>query len=698
MGLIATLLPQPPQFAVSAHCQSTLDAADPTALAAEALADSSDASFLTASDHFHTVDSYWATCEFSNMPLALAIQTVSIRWRGCCGGGGGGLAPGETNYTHAYVELGGIRYYAPAIAEVDGFPPPVTEHTFAWPANPQTLAAWTQAAVNAARFGVEGYSVGYPVFATPPLIAQARVDVSYLPAPATIDIPRDIGSRRIWLRRRPPGKVTVRGRADLLSLQPGSRIELEHIAGIHATGNGWEDQPDKKRPLWVESNTWNPDDMTVTLMCIDQRRKMCLLYESGSATVAGVAKDGLMRMSPGAIWTMSRASTAEFMDATGQLVSVPNDVEALGSRGQIFESAGGNGILNSAFANGVDSSWTSSGEGSNGSNITENTFEGLWTRDLTIRCLEIQAGSPVHAADLQHAAAAVTGIRGSYTASIYHKDILGPTSVAMQRSIDSKWYRNSDQTWQVAKTWNALTQRAGWDRDHVASMDVGGSPTDVTLYVGIPTATAIAAQRNLVAHVQLRAGKFPMSPIFTLGAAGGRAADDLRVTNNLASRTLSAQQFTLMIEAEPFWSWSDLTGGGIPDVKPIEYIEHDANNWLSLEYLQVDGSFTIRMNRAGVLTTAKCFVVAAAGTRYVIAVRFIGSHGELGLAPYTLLISVNGVAGTITGVAAGPLVEQTLGSFIRFGGAPSGFYFDGIIRQRFSSPQVLTDAEIAGGI
>lgn len=617
---------------------------------------------------------------YANLPsTAAVIRSVKIKAKAKS------VFAYDTQVGRMFVKVYGTKYYSPSF--------PLTSSSYmalesTWELNPGIVDVWNPIFVNGlvAGFDLSGFS------ANSAALSFLAAEVDYLQTSAGVDSARDVASRRVWLRRRADRKITLTGPPRLLDFKPGSRIELSHIAGLHATDPGWKDSIYERRPLWVESVRWNPATMTVTLTCIDHRPKLCMMFDSGYATVAGVGRDGLLRISPGAIWTMTRSTSAEVQDATGRLVSVPSDVEALAARGQVIQGSRTNVLLNSGWGLGIDVNWTSLNEGSNGSNITEETNDGMWTTDLSARCLKIQAGNPIHVADLSHRADAVTALLGIHPVVVYHKDSGGALSIAAQRSIDSKWYRASDQTWQAALTWNALTQRADWERD-VVLMDLGAASTNLTLYLGIPT-TGAAGQYNLVAQAQVEvdgAGSCPFatSPIFTLGSTVTRAADDLKISNDAGKRVLNASQFTIEFEAETFWDPANITGGGAGRTLCLAY--HDANNNLTIRWDKGALEWQATMLTDGVSTVAKASHSPSAGQRDTITVRFIGANGELGLAPFTLAIFVNGVMGATTAIAPGPMTEAST-SYIQFAG------FDGYIRQRFSSPQVLTDVEISRGI
>jgi len=613
------------------------------------------------------------TCGLQPLPAALSVMGVTVRMSVIDDLVGGGQV-------RSFLEYGGVRYYG---ASGGWYTLPDTNYH---DIDTLIVGVFTPAQMRNMRIGWES---GTPAPGGRHSISFLRATAPYVPEPPDVDSARDIASRRVWIRRRGDRRITIVGGVALLDYRPGSRIDLSHRAGIQAAGQGWANAVHERRTLWVESGPhWDPTTKQATLVCIDHRSKLCLLYDSGWAKVSSVSRDGLMYMSPGALRTMSRASEAECEDATGQLVSVPDDVEALAGRGQVIQEARYNVILNSAFALGVDAHWTSAGEGSNGSNILADTTAGQWTTDLAAQCLKIVAGSPIHVADLEHQSASGLVVNDA-TVSVSHQDSGGALSIAVQRASDSKWYRASDSTWQASKVWNALPQRALWARDSI-SMNVGAL-TSVTVRLGVPAATGVAGQTHLISHVQFESGKYALSPILTFADQAYRAADDFRIENNATKRTLAAGQFTVMVEAEPFWLPADLANA---TAKNLWYAYHDANNNLLVRYYKTAGGVSewqAILTAAGVSYTAIASASPAPGTRQTITVRFTGERGELGLAPYTLGILVDGVLGATTVIAAQPMIEAAT-AYIQFAG------WDGYIRQRFSSPQVLSDAEIARGI
>ena len=174
-----------------------------------------------------------------------------------------------------------------------------------------------------------------------------------------------------------------------------------------------------------------------------------------------------------------------------------------------------------------------------------------------------------------------------------------------------------------------------------------------------------------------------------LAAAGARAVDRGYYSNNAGARTWCAQQMSARFEVTPDWN-----GGSAPAVNmAVAYVHHDANNYAFVYYNSMDRKWYFAQNVAGTPLITGVAHTPAAGTRYVIGVRCTGSRGELGLAPYTASIFVNGVKGTDV-VHAAAMTEAATSTF-DIGSAAGTVPFRGRIRRRISRQIVLTDTEMA---
>lgn len=175
-----------------------------------------------------------------------------------------------------------------------------------------------------------------------------------------------------------------------------------------------------------------------------------------------------------------------------------------------------------------------------------------------------------------------------------------------------------------------------------------------------------------------------------LAAAGARAVDRGYWSNNSGARTWCAQQMSAWFEVTPDW-----TGGGAAPATfmGVAYVYHSANNYAWVHYDDSLRAWVFAQAVAGTVLSATISHTPVAGTRYVIGVRCTGSRGELGLAPYTASIFVNGTKGNDV-VHAAAMTEAATSTF-DIGTAAGTVPFRGRIRRRISRQIVLTDNEMA---
>lgn len=298
------------------------------------ISDSNDATYAYGTDNSETVDQWWLECEFTDMPTALAITSVTIHIRARNGVGLVG-----TNHVAGRVKSAGTSYNAASQATTGSF----VEYTQSYAVDPATSAPWTPSGVNAARFGawydVTGFASPGPRIS--PEIAKVWVTVEYVPLPPDQGATRDAASRKLFLRRMPQQYPNLTGGLWLLDLAHHSQVDLFHRFGIAESGRGWERDRWKRGLMTVRDVSVDPMTNIVTLRFKNDRRIRCWMYDSGWAKQGGPAKNGLMRFTNGATWTFTRASEATFVDVSGDTVTVQPNVEAYAAQGQEFLAAAG---------------------------------------------------------------------------------------------------------------------------------------------------------------------------------------------------------------------------------------------------------------------------------------------------------------------------------------------------------------------
>lgn len=174
-----------------------------------------------------------------------------------------------------------------------------------------------------------------------------------------------------------------------------------------------------------------------------------------------------------------------------------------------------------------------------------------------------------------------------------------------------------------------------------------------------------------------------------LAAAGARTIDRGYWSNNSTGRTWCAQQMSARFEVMPDWNAAAVTTLNLT----VAYVYHDANNYAWVYFDGANARWVFELRVAGTIYRAVKSASPVANTRYVIGVRVTGSHGELGLTPYTASIFVDGVKGT--DVVAGAAMTEAASSTFDIGTKAGTDPFKGRIRRRISRQIVLTDTEMA---
>lgn len=494
---------------------------------------------------------------------------------------------------------------------------------------------------------------------------------------------RDRATREIRLYRRPAiylGATPPVVRA--LGIDVGDRVVASHAA-IPFAGAGLTE-----RFLGtVIRKGYNPDAGKIGIEARGVRDYLSSVLWVPYVTTSGAqAQQGVQRMLGGSTWTFTRASSAWIEDPSdGHVVEVSSDQEKIDRSGALIERYSANLLLNSSAALGT-TSWTGTGTGT----FTTDTTVTLFDASISPQTFKLVAPNPVGAGEIMDQTSIdLSGYStDKFFLSIDHVDDSGqPLTVTVQRSSDSKWFRASDSTWQAAETANALTVRSTMYRDVLPVMDIGtGSPCTIKVRLKAITANA---QVNHIGHVQLEEKRWATSRIVTRSALLARQADQLLISNNSAARSWPNSHGTLLMEFVPQWSSSLVSG----EFYTLAYAYYDANNWWELYWHGTNGKLTLACRAAG--TTVEASSAAATLTRGTVAkfaARWIGSDGELDLAPYTLHCFVNGAAGKGSATVAAALPTQVATADLEIG--KSGQGAEGAIRRFRLTPVVLTDAEI----
>lgn len=528
-------------------------------------------------------------------------------------------------------------------------------------------------------------------------VTSLWVEVDYNPSPAQIGQAREVGSREVRYFRTAPWLLTWTGPLELLDTDLVDAIEVSHPDAPTSDGLGWRTSSWQRRRFEILEMTVNPMANTVTVVARDLRYYRMTFWDTARAYgSAGPLANGVARWDPGCTRSYTRAGRAYVQNpgnSGATWVELLDDQEKLDYYGEMLEQSVTNEVVESSFRNGTGAAfagWTAAGTGVNSSAITEETSDLAFDSAVSARHPKFLSGNP-HSTDLEETNTTSRSISANVVCavSIIHKETgTAATSWAVQRGVDSKWFRASDRTWQVAKTWNALTIRASWTRDVFHRIDVGAGATTLTLRVGIASGAA-AAQVCHVHHAQLGQAPFATSVVVTDAAIVAGNSDVLGVSNNSAARCWPNTAGRLRVKVIPHWDAADVSAVN----KTLLYIEHDANNFVWIYYNGPAGAFRFQRRAGGTDTTASYVVSVTRGTQYELVARWTSTAGELGLASRTQQLFVNKVKGTDAAAAADPTEIATV--TMQLGRANAGEYLDGYVSEWDIVPDVSTDVEVA---
>jgi hypothetical protein len=630
----------------------------------------------------------------SAMPNMISASKATLRTRliGMVGQGAGVTAK-------PYVYVNSVRYYGPTITAPEALA--YTTHLTEWITNPNTLLAWTKADLDALECGVEYQPTSDAEDIL--TVTQQSVRVEYVAASQLIGAAVDVGSRRLWLIRNL--LQTIRGK------MPGWVVDQElfqaatwsHRAGPSTADGGWTLDWDKRGFGITYAQETDLDDpaWATVIEAIDARHFWVMDWDPMiSEEAPGTGRPGIPSINAGAARTFTRASKAYVYNAAAkaqgidQLVEVATDVEKTAALGTLIEGQVTKDQLHASGVSGVTTGWTTAGTGSNGSAIATATNIVLWHTDIVPHSIKFTAGSPIHTADLERISSnAITVTNGQVRVFAFdHYDVGGQLWYAIQRADTANWWRDSDQTWQGTKTWNAMTLSSNaWHR-HVTKVITMNANTTLTLRTGIPTTGGVAGQVNYQAQAESEPQRWASSHVVTTTATVTCSSDTLKLENNDGKRVWPHVQGTTGIWCRPLWNSADRTSGNFR----LLMAYFDANNFEQLLYAAGSARFEFSRRVGGVTYTAFYAIALTRGTLYKLRLRRTGPKAEHGLAAYTLSIFVNGVKGTdAVSAAFGSLPADPL--YLWIGQDETGAnHWDGYLEQRESRPMVWTDDEVAG--
>jgi hypothetical protein len=625
---------------------------------------------------------------FDNMPSSVVVNFVELHIVAAR------IESGRT-FANAYIGIQNASGTDGTQASFS-FTTDVYTHHFSTHGEDPSGSAWTETLVNNLRGWITpSLNSGAPDFVR---LTSMYLDVDYVATPVKIGTVRDVLSRYLLTFRRPTSVVEVLAPLRYADVEIGDTIRLSHFAGENTATEGWGYDVWDGRLCAVLGTSIDLDNMNVRLRLLDLRDCLLSFWDTGISEEAPSAfGQGVARLDPGATRTFTRASNAWIENAAVaaqnsiQIAQIGEDIEKQAADGLLIEAAGTNEQIQSSFAN-AETGWTSAGEGSNGSAIAVDTSDLLFEDTVSGNSIKFTAGSPIHVADLTFIGTATSSITANsiVRASFDHKDDSGsPLYYAIQRG-SSDYYRDSDQTWQGALTWNAMTAATTPHRHISKQIDIGTNNRTLQATLGIPTATGVAGQINHLYHVQIELGDYATSRILTSTATVTRSTDSLVVSNDHPIRTWPVEQGTFFFQFIPEWSEADLAA----EVKELFRAYYDDNNIDRIEYSAASNVLVFIRRVAGVDYTSSVAYTAVRGTAVSVAARWCGAEGEHDLTAYTISVFADGVKGT--DATAVPFASLPAGASLYVGQDQLGTSnADGWFKHMKITPLVLTDDEIA---
>lgn len=290
----------------------------------------SDVDDTNDTDYVQAGDSGDFRCACGDMPAALGIDSVTVTIVSKR------VAAGLTDeQARPYLYTSATQYNG-TYANLEAT---FTANSYTWTTNPSTSLPWTQAQVNALEIGWQ-YTVTGGLSAQ---VSQLRAVIAYTPLPASVLTSRHLASVDLHLKRLPASFGAFQGNLDVLNVGMLGAVELEHTAGTHATGLGWEDEVWQRRPFAVHGLSIDMNAMSVSARIKDQRPLRVLVRDlAWSDKASGALGDGIARFAtPGAVFTHTRASEHTFTNPVGESEIAATDIPAYGDGGLYMLPASG---------------------------------------------------------------------------------------------------------------------------------------------------------------------------------------------------------------------------------------------------------------------------------------------------------------------------------------------------------------------
>jgi hypothetical protein len=543
------------------------------------------------------------------------------------------------------------------------------------------------------------------------LVTTLYLELEYLPADPGDG--REIATAALRIRRRPIPYSSLDVGPAILDNELMDDLSLTHYAhplsrilgeqdpdGFWRPGDeGWQRVLVQFREIETDLNTLQS---VVTLR--DRRWDLVTFYDSAESRRSPASiEDGVAVLTTGGRRVYSRDGNAWLEDpASGLVVRFDPQQRTIGKEGFQPENFATQWLARSSMVSGI-TGLSHFGSGTHA--IEVNPPDPLFDPAVVpnSQCLLLTAGSP-HSADAYEAWPDTATIPANTVLrlSIDHKD--DPSASLywlLRRTLDGFYWDDSSGAWGAAIIWNPLPLRTTRARDKSARrIPVGGTSTVAQFRLQQPTG-GVAGRVNRVYHAQLEdngVGHVTGRIVTDATAPAARQMQTYTVQNIAGHRAFNNGHGTFFCEVIPSWDAADMNVAG--NFPPLFELRYDANNYWLLYY---DGptNNTLRFEaKVGGIAAGSSFLnwVPVAGTKYIIAARWLGAEGAFGYPAHSHHVFA-GLPGSVTKgsdpVRAGePVVADGL---LYIGTAATGVAWNGIIRRILFSQAIYSDAEIKAG-
>jgi hypothetical protein len=633
--------------------------------------------------------------DLPSLPGSLIINDFSV----CTHARGDAVATGKSSRVwRNRIKIGAVDYYGSnnTTEEEDG----AATFVSTWALNPATGLRWTVSDIASLKIGVdEENTYGGGVTRVAIYYIQHYGRVNFDPVGGGLELARDVASRRLLVHRLGRFMLQVRAPMEFLDPEILSLIVVSHESMIDASGERLGLQRWARRPFRLLKSKVDLNNFTVTMWLRDLREGIGLrtFWDAARTTQAtSYYSQGVPRLMNGGTRTFSRNCVANVEDsgsaAAGarRVVQLTTHVEALDAKGLRIFPAATNLILNSAFAEQL-TGWTTASSG--GGSVSAVSGVGLFDTEITdYACRLLTAASVGNASTVWQTITANSTT--NWILSIEHKETASSSDkprYRVKRLSDNLYWRNTTQTfaaYDATLSENLMDVSLTYVRYESNPIPMTNG---VQYLIEIERKTTGSALATYVAHVQLETGKHPTGWIVTPSTGAlSTVADNLLITQpSLAKFIYPVSSGTLFFDVETAWTPSTSAGHHV-----AFHVYYDASNEAMIWWDNGNARWSFHRMAGGVSTEATKTHSPVPGTRYRIAVRWTGAEGELGLAPYTQDIFVDGVKGTSITAAAAP--TPTASSTVYIGQTSSGTsLLAGYLSNMIMTPLVLTDEEIA---